>query len=365
MTCIKTNIVVFLSLLLFCACSSSLNVTNSKNADVSALRTVITGMDYGDSVLVVGHKSPDCDAVCSAIVYADLLQRLGINAHPCVAGKVICEPKYVLGEAGVAAPYVLNDATGQNMIMVDHSEFAQAVKNTNQAHIMHVVDHHGTGSVSSSTPLFYYAMPVGSTCTIITTMYNDLNIEITPKMARLLLSGLISDTDSLSTVTTTDIDRTIFSQLLQSSDISNISQYYQAMRKARTSFDGMTDEDILFSDYKEYEIDSVKLGVGSVFASEEIGVEELCLRMRAEMPKILQAHGLDIIFMMLGDRDANVSHVPFYGENAQTVAEFAFGKKSSAESCIITNYISSRKAQFIPAITLGISLWKLSSNSSN
>lgn len=33
------------------------------------LRTIITNMSYGDNVLVVGHKSPDCDAVCSAMVY--------------------------------------------------------------------------------------------------------------------------------------------------------------------------------------------------------------------------------------------------------------------------------------------------------
>jgi manganese-dependent inorganic pyrophosphatase len=357
MKSIRQTLSFLFFLLLLCSCSSS-TVTNKDTVQDTALRTVITGMDYGDSVVVIGHKSPDCDAVCSAIVYADLLQRLGINAHPSVAGKVICEAKYVIDNAGLDAPYILSDATGLNMIMVDHSEFAQAVNNMHLAHIMHVVDHHGTGSVSSSTPLFYYAMPIGSTCSIVATMYKDLGIEITPKMARLMISGLISDTDSLTTVTTTNIDRAIFTELLKLSDISDISAYYQAMRKARTSFEGMSDEDILLSDFKEYDIEGVHLGIGSVFASEELGIEELCDRIRKVMPKVLQNNGLDMLFMMLGDRDANISHVPYCGEGAKEVAEFAFDKQSSNEGCIITSYISSRKAEFVPAITKGIIAWK-------
>lgn len=340
-----------------CGTASLVSCTKPTEEE-TPLRSVITGMDYGDGVYVVGHKSPDCDAVCSAITYANLLQRLGIDAQARVAGKVVCEPYYVLQEAGILSPIVLEDATGLNMIMTDHSEYAQAVDGMAQAHVLHVIDHHGTGSVTTAHPLFYYAMPIGSTCTIIASMYEELDEVPTATEARLMLSGLLSDTDNLTSITTTDTDRRFYTWLLDRSDITDIDTYYAAMHKARTSFGGMTDGEILLSDYKEYEIQDVNLGIGSIMASEEMGLEELCKRMRAVMPSVREEHGLDMLFMMLGDRDANLTHIPYCGDGAKEVAEYAFKSTATADDCIVTAYISSRKAQFVPAITEGLVHWK-------
>ena len=322
------------------------------------LRTIITNMSYGDNVLVVGHKSPDCDAVCSAMAYANLLQRLGINAEARVAGKVVCEPRYVLQEAGITTPAILENASGKNMIMVDHSEFSQSPDGMSAANILHVIDHHGTGSLTTAHPLLYYALPIGSTGTIVASMYEELGEKPTPTEARLMLSGLISDTDSLTSVTTTATDRRLFTWLLSQSDITDIGAYYAAMRKARTSFDGMTDEEILLSDCKEYEIEGVKIAIGSVFASEELGLEELCQRMRAVMPSVREQRGLDMLFLMLGDRDANVTHIPFCGEGSKEVVEYGFQTTATSDNCIVTTYLSSRKSEVVPPITNGITHWK-------
>lgn len=235
--------------------------------------------------------------------------------------------------------------------MTDHSEFAQAANGMSSARILHIIDHHGTGSVTTAQPLFYYALPVGSTCTIIASMYEELGEKPTATEARLMLSGILSDTDNLTTTTTTATDRRLYEWLLQQSDLSDVETYYAAMRKARTSFDGMTDEDILFSDYKEYEIEGYKVGIGNVFASDELGVEELCQRMRQIMPAVRTQQDLDMLFMMLGDRQANVTHIPICGDGAREAAEAGFGASANSDGCIVTTYISSRKAQFLPAIT--------------
>lgn len=349
------TVLTLCSVMLFNSCSE-----DEKEVMVysTPLRTIIMGMDYGDSVLVVGHKSPDSDATFSAMTYASLLQRLGVDARAKVAGKAVCEPRYVLQEAGLVAPAILSDATGLNMIMVDHSEFAQSPDGMSAANILHVIDHHGTGSVTTAHPLFYYALPIGSTCSIVASIYEELGEKPTATEARLMLSGLLSDTDSLTSATTTDTDRRLFGWLLAQSDISDIGSYYAAMRKARTSFDGMTDEDILLSDFKEYEIEGVKVGIGSVFASEEIPVGELCRRMRGVMDAVREQRSLDMLFLMLGDRQADVTHIPFCGTGAKEVAECGFHATSTVDDCIVTTYISSRKAQFVPAITEGIRQWK-------
>lgn len=48
--------------------------------------------------------------------------------------------------------------------------------------------------------------------------------------------------------------------------------------------------------------------------------------MRAAMPSVREEHGLDMLFMMLGDREANLTHIPFCGEGAKEVAEGGFQK---------------------------------------
>lgn len=59
-------------------------------------------------VLVIGHKNPDTDSICSAICYADLKHKLtGETYIPCRAGDVHYEAKYVLETFGVEPPQYL------------------------------------------------------------------------------------------------------------------------------------------------------------------------------------------------------------------------------------------------------------------
>ena len=62
-------------------------------------------------------------------------------------------------------------------------------------------------------PLFYMAMPVGCTCTILYDMYVMNNIEIEPKIAGLMLSAIISDTLLFKSPTCTEEDKKIAKKL--------------------------------------------------------------------------------------------------------------------------------------------------------
>ncbi len=60
------------------------------------------------SVIVIGHKNPDTDSICSAICYAALKRKLtGENYVPCRAGEVNNETQYVLDKFGVDAPELI------------------------------------------------------------------------------------------------------------------------------------------------------------------------------------------------------------------------------------------------------------------
>lgn len=61
------------------------------------------------TVLVIGHRNPDTDSVCSAIAYAYLKQQLGLNAVPARAGKINPETQFVLEHFGVPVPKLVDD----------------------------------------------------------------------------------------------------------------------------------------------------------------------------------------------------------------------------------------------------------------
>ncbi len=61
---------------------------------------------------VVGHRNPDTDAICAAIGYADLLRRKGeTQAIAARCGKVPARTAWVLEQAGMAKPLLLDDVS--------------------------------------------------------------------------------------------------------------------------------------------------------------------------------------------------------------------------------------------------------------
>ncbi len=66
--------------------------------------------------IVIGHKNPDTDSICSAICYANLKTRsTGRNHEPARAGKINGETQYVLNYFGVQAPRLVEDVRTQVM----------------------------------------------------------------------------------------------------------------------------------------------------------------------------------------------------------------------------------------------------------
>ena len=60
-------------------------------------------------ILVIGHRNPDTDSICSAISYASLKSRLGANVIAARAGKVNNETKFALDFFGVEPPMLVPD----------------------------------------------------------------------------------------------------------------------------------------------------------------------------------------------------------------------------------------------------------------
>lgn len=306
------------------------------------------------TIYVAGHKSPDSDTVGSSIAYAALLRSLGYDASPVVLGPVNHESEYILNAAGLETPELLEDASGLNMVLVDHSEYAQSADGLENAHILSIIDHHGDGSVTTGNPLIYDARPIGSTATIIWIRYRNYGVEPDRQSAIMMMGAILSDTKNLKSDTTTDADREAIRVLSGIGGISDVDAFYQEQYRALLSYEGMTDEEILFSDYKEYDIGGKKVSVGSINAYDEETVKDLVDRMRDVMPSTKTKTGMDMSFAMVSilHDDLSVTWLVPSDDAEEAVLQTAFGDQAVHDGAAwrIEPY-ASRKAVFIPAIT--------------
>ena len=318
-------------------------------------RAGIENMDGKDgTVYVIGHMSPDTDTVASAIAYARLLCMLGYDAKPMVTAPVNHETQFVLEQAGVEMPAVLEDASGEYIFLVDHSEYRQAAPGMDDAHIVGIMDHHGVGSVSTGQQVLYDARPIGATATIVWLNYMNCGLQLDNATSYLLLCAILSDTANLTSSTTTPADKEAASALAETAGVSDTDELFKQLYEKLLSYEGMSDEEIFFSDYKQYEAYGVTFGIGSVNAVDEDAAAELAGRMYAVIPAIYPQAGMDLLYVTVSIRTEGVKTdyvVPANDYSREVLTEAFPDYDEFNGSAYIYRKGMGRKTVFVPGLT--------------
>ena len=119
-------------------------------------------------ILIFGHKNPDTDTICSAIVKSKISERKGLKSKAVRLGNLNKETKFVIDYLKIKEPELIEKVEeGQEVILVDHNEFSQSVNGIEKAKILEVVDHHRICNFETAEPLYYTAKPYGCTSTIL------------------------------------------------------------------------------------------------------------------------------------------------------------------------------------------------------
>ena len=325
-----------------------------KERNVILNRADLKGFGEAEGTIwVTGHKNPDTDTVCSAMAYAHLLNALGYDAQAAVLGVIDHESEYVLQLAGLECPPVLENAAGKNVVLVDHSEYLQSANELEQANVLGIIDHHGIGTVTTAGPILFDARPLGATATIIWIRYQNYGVEVDRQTAMLLLGALISDTGNLYPGSTTDADREAYAELSRLAGVTDTETLYHNMFKALISYGDMTDEEIFFSDYKEYEVGGKCYGIGIVNVYDEEEAKAMAARMKPVLPDAAAARGMDMVYAQVTvyHDGISITYLVPSDETASAVAAAAF------ENAVFdgTSYVmipgASRKAVIVPGIS--------------
>ncbi len=306
------------------------------------------------TIYVTGHKNPDADTVGSSIGYAALLRALGYDAVPVVLGDINKETECILKEGGIQAPQLLEDAAGRNIVLVDHSDYLQSAEGLKDANVIAVIDHHRVGSVTTGNRLIYDARPLGSTATIVWMRCRDYGVGIDRETAYAMTGSVLSDTINLASNATTFADREALKELSQLAGISDTDALYRKMYKALISYEGMTDEEIFLSDYKEYELSGVKTGIGCINVYDEDGSKDMAERMRRVFASPGMSSGMDLYIaeITIFHDGISVTRLVPSNEAADGVLRAAFGDEAVYDGVSYRLEPGvSRKQVLVPAIT--------------
>ena len=323
-------------------------------AETTLLSDILCSIDYGDEVVyVIGHKSPDADTVGSAIAYAWLLQQLGINAKAAATAAVNRETQYALDFFDMEQPEIITDAAEKQFVLVDHSEYSQALDGMKEVRVVGIIDHHGIGDVRNTQRIAVVSLPVGATASIIYQMYLECGVEIPKDMARAMLMAILSDTKGM-TSNVTKLDREAYDSLQAIAEIGDIGALYEGMKQAKTSFDGMTADEIFHSDYKEYLAGEVTFGMGSIYTETEESLVELTEMMEAELPSILASGNVDMLFCLISTDET--TWMVWYGEGTKQAVRDSFPEYDGGNRMVFIPK-ASRKGDIVPPLTAALEKW--------
>lgn len=235
----------------------------------------------------------------------------------------------------------------KQVILVDHNDIKQSVLGLNEATIIEIVDHHAIGNLTTNNPISFRNMSVGSSNTIIYHLYKEANISIPPHIAGLMLSGILSDTLILKSPTTTAVDREVVEELCKIANI-DYEEYGMEMLKAGSSLEGLSVEDIVFYDYKEFQTNDMGFGIGQILTLDYDQVLAKKDEFIAFLDKTCKIKGFKLMTLFVTDIVNNGSYI-LYSSNAEQIVSLAYNISGIYEGYYLDGIIS-RKKQIVPNI---------------
>lgn len=249
---------------------------------------------------------------------------------------------------GALARFHLLTYSKKDIILVDHNETSQSIDDLEYGNIVEIIDHHRIGDIETSQPIVFRNQKVGSTCTIIANMYTEEDVEIPEDIAMVLCYGMISDTMNFNSPTCTDIDVKTANRLAKKYGF-DLDEMAKEMFVATATLTGKSNQHLLYTDFKEYELDGYKIAIGQTNVFDLNSVDEI----REDFEKFLKKENgrgkgkYDLLMMVFTNVEGNGSKFLFTGKLADVVSPFFHNDET--DDIYVPGFVS-RKKQIIPKI---------------
>ncbi len=296
---------------------------------------------------LLSHKNPDTDSIISGIAYARLLNKQGINSKSFALGEPNNETKFILNKFNIETPKIISSLPAETeVILMDHNEVGQAIENLNELNLYGIVDHHKF-VLKTEKPLFIRSEPIGSTCSIVTKIFNETNIKIDENTSQILISGIISDTLYFRSPTTTKEDKKLVEQLNKIAKIEDLEKFSLELFEAKSDLGDISAKDMIQLDYKKFNFAGEDFTIGVMETTNPaFGLNKKDEILKA-LKEIKEENNLKGVFFSIIDILNEQNFTLTSGEKENKLLEEIFNAKIENNIVNLGNIIS-RKKQIIP-----------------
>ncbi len=307
-----------------------------------------------DKILILGHKSPDTDSICSALAYADLKTRLGANVEAVRLGKPNAETQFALDHFQMAAPRLVETVANEvkQVILVDHNERQQSVADRDEVQVLEVIDHHRIANFETAGPVYYRGEPVGCTSTILNKMFKENKMPIGKSIAGLMLSAIISDTLLMKSPTCTADDVAAIHELAVTAGVE-VGDYGIKMLKAGADLSDVSIERLLSIDAKEFQMGQHRVEIAQVNAVDTGDVLNRKAEVLSALAAVVERKTLSLFLLLVTDILASDSIALAVGPQVAFV-EKALNVTLQDNQATLKGVVS-RKKQIVPVLTEAMS----------
>lgn len=297
------------------------------------------------TALVLGHNNPDTDSIVSALSAANLYRGRGIDVKTGAQGKPAPETAFVLERFGLTAPEVVTSVAGEEVYLVDYSDLAQAPDDFAKCKLLGIIDHHKLGDVTSDSPVEVFIKPVGCSNTVIKELHDIYGVSIDPKLAGAMMCAILSDTVLFKSPTCTEADKKAVADLAKIAGVDNPLDIGMEMFKAKSNLAGASARDLIFRDFKDFDMSGNKVGIGQLeLVSLSLITPELKAQLQDELNKV-KAEGRHSAVLVITDIMKEGSELMMCSDNGELIAK-ALNTQVSDEMWMPG--VMSRKKQVVP-----------------
>ncbi len=304
-------------------------------------------------IIVIGHLNPDTDSIVSALGVAKFLEEEGKKALACRAGNLNNESLFVLDYCGLNTEIEDIKKVGleeKEIIFVDFNEEGQSPIDSKEVKLRGILDHHKLScSFKTEEPIFFRMEPVGSTSTLVLKLSREKNIDLGEPIEKALLCGIISDTLDLSSPTTTNEERFWVDYLTKKLHI-NQTELAERLFEAKSDLSAFTSEQIVKLDWKNFEFEGNKIGIGVIETVKPGQVKKIEQSLREALAKVKEEEKLDFAYLGIVDIIKNETEMLIISEKEKEIIMKSFSDIRIDEDSLILRGIVSRKKQIAPAI---------------
>ena len=240
------------------------------------------------------------------------------------------------------------------IIMVDHNEARQALAHLEEAELLEILDHHRLGNPSTHVPIRFTVDIVGSTSTLVSEKVEKAGLSAPPKIAGMLLAGLLSDTLILTSPTTTARDHDAAKRLGRWAFVhgsvlagETVQSYGEKILNAGAGLSSRDPQEIVSSDMKLYDGGGYRFAIAQAEVTDLLQLSKHLEDLKLELEDLRSKQSVDFAMLLVTDVVRGSSRL-LIAEGPPELSDLPY--PIQPDGTLLARGVVSRKKQLLPVV---------------